>query len=100
MSSLFGDIYQELDVVFTDGRRLYIIECKAGNVNSEHIMKLQNITRYFGGIEGRAILASCFYPNNKIVRKKIDDSKNLKAVSGNNLFKQLEELIQSNESHT
>ena len=81
LSNLFGDTYQELDITFTDGRRLYVIECKAGNVNSEHVMKLQNIVRYFGGIEGRAILASCFYPKNKIVRKKIDDSKNLLSVS-------------------
>jgi Domain of unknown function (DUF1887) len=99
LSSLFGDTYQELDIAFTDGRRLYVIECKAGNVNSEHVMKLQNIVRYFGGIEGRAILASCFYPQNKIVRKKIDDSKNLKAVSGDNLFQQLESMIKSGGSH-
>ncbi|OQX00234.1 MAG: hypothetical protein BWK74_00005, partial [Desulfobacteraceae bacterium A6] len=99
LSSLLGDTYQELDIAFTDGRRLYVIECKAGNVNSEHVMKLQNIVRYFGGIEGRAILASCFYPQNKVVRKKIDDSKNLQAVSGNNLFQQLESMIQSGGSH-
>jgi len=99
LSSLFGDTYQELDITFTDGRRLYVIECKAGNVNSEHVMKLQNIVRYFGGIEGRAVLASCFYPKNKVVRKKIDDSKNLQSVSGNNLFKQLEEMIQSGGRH-
>lgn len=68
---------------------------KAGNVNSEHVMKLQNIVRYFGGIEGRAVLASCFYPKNGGVKgKKIDDSKNLQSVSGNSLFRQLEEMIQ------
>ncbi|MCS4533801.1 Card1-like endonuclease domain-containing protein [Neisseria montereyensis] len=99
LSNLFGDTYQELDIIFTDGRRLYVIECKAGNVNSEHVMKLQNIIRYFGGIEGRAILASCFYPKNKVVRKKIDDSKNLLSVSGNNLFRQLEEMIQPRGHH-
>lgn len=99
LSNLLGDTYQELDIAFTDGRRLYIIECKAGDVNSEHIMKLQNIVRYFGGIEGRAVLASCFPPKNKVVRKKIDDSQNLQSVSGNNLFKQLEEMIQYGERH-
>lgn len=99
LSNLFRDTYHELDITFTDGRRLYVIECKAGNVNSEHVMKLHNIVRYFGGIEGRAVLASCFYPNNKVVRKKIDDSKNLKSVSGNNLFRQLEEMIQPGGLH-
>ena len=99
LSNLFGDTYQELDITFTDGRRLYVIECKAGNVNSEHVMKLQNIVRYFGGIEGRAVLASCFYPKNKVVRKKIADSKNLQSVSGNSLFRQLEEMIQPGGRH-
>lgn len=95
LRSLLGTPYQELDIAFTDGRRLYIIECKAGNVNSEHLMKLQNIVRYFGGIEGRAVLASCFPPNNKVVRKKIDDSKNLHLISGNNLIMELEAIIKS-----
>lgn len=99
LSSLFGDTYQELDITFTDGRRLYVIECKAGNVNSEHVMKLQNIVRYFGGIEGRAVLASCFFPKNKVVRKKINDSKNLQLVLGNSLLKQLEEMIRPGGLH-
>ena len=99
LSNLFGDTYQELDITFTDGRRLFIIECKAGNVNSEHVMKLQNIVRYFGGIEGRAVLASCFSPSNNVVRKKIDESKNLQSVSGNKLFKKVEEMIQPGGRH-
>lgn len=88
-----GDAYQELDITFTDGRHLYVIECKAGSVNSEHIMKLQNIIRYLGGGEGRAVLASCFTPRHKVIFKKIDDAKNLHLVSGWNLFEQLEKLI-------
>ncbi len=96
LNTLFGNAYQEFDITFTDGRRLYVIECKAGNVKSEHVMKLQNIVRYFGGIEGRAVLASCFPPRNEVIRKKIDDSKNLQLASGKNLFRQLEEIIQAN----
>jgi len=100
LQGLFGNPYQEIDITFTDGRRLYVVECKAGyDVKSEHVMKLQNIVRYFGGIEGRAVLASCFYPKNKVVRKKIDDSKNLQLVSGSNLFRQLEEVIRSEGYH-
>ena len=95
LKSLFGDNYQEFDIAFTDGKRLYIMECKAGIVKSDHIMKLQNIIRDFGGIEGRAILASCFDPENKIIRKKIDDSKNLQVVFGDNYIKQLEAIIQT-----
>lgn len=97
LSSIFGDLYQELDITFTDGRRFYVIECKAGHVTSEHVMKLQNIVRHFGGIEGQAILASCIEIQSKVVKKKIDDSKNMRLIAGNNLFKQLEEMIQSDE---
>ena len=94
-----GDLYNELDIIFTDGRRLYIVECKAGSVKSEQIMKLQNIARYFGGAEGIAILASCFDPKNKIIKKKIDDSKNLHLVHGDNLLKQIERIIQGRGDH-
>ena len=98
-SNPFGDPYQELDITFTDGRRLYVIECKAGTVKTEHIMKLQNIVRYFGGVEGRGVLVYCSYPKSKVIRKKIDDSKNLRLASGNRLFRQVEELIQSGAGH-
>ena len=99
LSSLFADTYQEFDISFTDGRCLYVIECKAGNVNSEHVMKIQNIVRYFGGVEGKAILATCFSPKHKVVRKKIEDSKNLQLVSSDNMFKELEEIIQLGALH-
>lgn len=93
LRKLFGSTYQELDLVFTDGRRLYIVECKAGRVQSDHIMKLQNIVRYFGGIEGRGILASCFPPNNNVVNKKIDDSSNISLASGTNFFDEINAII-------
>jgi len=94
LRSLFGNPYQELDVVFTDGRRLYIVECKAGRlIKSDHIMKLQNIVRHFGGIEGRAILASCFPPDNKVVKKKIDDAYNIEPASGSIFFNQINAII-------
>ncbi len=99
LTNLFGNTYQELDITFTDGRRLYVIECKAGNVISDHVMKLQNIVRYFGGIEGRGILASCFSPKSKVVRKKINESKNLQSVSDRDLFKQLEEILKTGARH-
>ena len=93
LRSMFGDTYQELDIVFTDGKRLYIIECKAGNIKSEFVMKLQNIVRYFGGMEGKGIMATCFPPSSKIVQKKIDESYNMEIVSGQNLKNDLEFLF-------
>jgi len=82
LKDMFGDTYQELDITFTDGKKLYIVECKAGNIKSDYIMKLQNITKYFGGLKGQGILAACFPPSSKVVKKKILDSKNIKLVSG------------------
>ena len=77
IGSLKNDIYQELDIVFTDGKKLYIIECKSGSIKSEYIEKLKNLTLYYGGIESTGILASCFNITNKTIYKKINDSKNI-----------------------
>jgi hypothetical protein len=67
--------YNELDVVFTDGHALYIVECKAGKVTQEQVMKLQNLVRFYGGVEGRGIVACCFKPSSKSVQKKIKDAR-------------------------
>ena len=96
LKDMFGDTYQELDITFTDGKRLYIVECKAGNIKSEYIMKLQNITKYFGGLNGQGILAACFPSNNKVVKKKILDSKNIKLVSGQHFNKELINVLVDN----
>ena len=89
-------LYQELDITFTDGRALYIVECKSGGVKSDQIMKLQNIVRYFGGISGYGILACCFTPKNKVIHKKIEDSHNIYEVSGDYLFEQVKSIILKN----
>lgn len=52
---------QEIDVAFTDGYTLTLIECKAGKVFQEHIQKLENITRQIGGAMGRGILCAINY---------------------------------------
>lgn len=97
LRNIFGETYQELDITFTDGKKLYIVECKAGNVKSEYIMKLQNITKYFGGLKGQGILASCFPINNKIIKKKISDSKNIKLISGQDFNKELVNILVPNQ---
>lgn len=95
LKNMFGETYQELDIVFTDGKRLYIVECKAGNIKSEYVMKLQNIVKYFGGMEGKGILAACFPPSSKVVQKKIDDSSSIQSIHGQSLKSDLEFLLQS-----
>ena len=93
LKNVLGETYQELDLVFTDGRKLYIVECKAGTVKSDHVMKLQNIVRYFGGSEGKGILAACFPPPSKVTKKKIDDSSNIDLVSDEFLKENLGDLF-------
>jgi len=50
----------EFDCAFTDGKRLWLVECKAGNVKQEHIQKLENNLKTYGGIAARGILVSSF----------------------------------------
>jgi hypothetical protein len=51
---------QEFDCVFTDGKRLWIVECKAGPVRQEAIQKLENNVKLYGGVAARGILISSF----------------------------------------
>jgi hypothetical protein len=85
-------LYNELDVVFTDGYSLYVVECKAGDVTQEQVMKLQNLVRFYGGVEGRGIVASCFAPNTAAVQKKITDAR-LSLCSGRSFPEQLGALM-------
>ncbi len=54
--------FNEFDVLFTDGTRLYVVECKAGTIKSDHVVKLQNQARNLGGRIGQGILISPFKP--------------------------------------
>lgn len=90
--------YNELDIVFTDGYSLYIVECKAGNVTQEQIMKLQNLVRFYGGNEGRGIVACCFRPNTESVKKKIKDAR-LALCCGESFLEQLKTLMDGIAKH-
>jgi len=39
----------EFDYAFIDGKRLWLVECKAGNVKQEDVQKLENRVKTFGG---------------------------------------------------
>lgn len=92
--SSFGVEYNELDITFTDGYSLYIVECKAGNVTQEQVMKLQNLVRFYGGIEGRGIVACCAPPNTESAKKKIKDAR-LTLWSGPSLSEQIKTMMNS-----
>jgi hypothetical protein len=86
-------IYQEMDVVFTNGKRLFIVECKSGRPEIEHIEKLSTIVRYYGGIEGKGILAYSRTPDSDILEKKIKETPNVEIVSGDDLIEQIKKII-------
>ena len=62
-------------------------------------MKLQNLVRFYGGVEGRGILASCFPPNAESVKKKIQDAR-LMPWSGGLFLEQLKALMGSIATRT
>lgn len=69
----------EFDCVFTDGKRLWLVECKAGTVKQEHIQKLENNLKTYGGIAAKGILASSF-PIVSALEKRISSSTAIKAI--------------------
>lgn len=67
------DEYQELDVVFTEGRRLYVIECKSGRVQGVHLEKLSSVVRMYGGTGARGILCYRNARNKPLTNRNIID---------------------------
>lgn len=77
-------VRQEIDVVYTDGFSLVILECKAGRIKQEHIQKLENLRNVYSGAMGRGGVV-CINKSqmNKLVSSRITDSKNSAAFCGN-----------------
>lgn len=65
---------QEMDVAFTDGKRLFVIECKSGvKLFPEHVYKLRYIQQNYGGLNCVAILCSatdCTRDEADVVRQR------------------------------
>lgn len=70
--------FAELDGVFTDGKRLYIVECKAGAVRQECIQKLENNLKLYGGIAAQGCLFTSFPPTDNITKNRIGISTSIK----------------------
>ena len=85
--------YQEFDLMFTDGSRLYIVECKAGRVESRYVDKLNNETREYGGSSGRGFLVCCYPPADPAVAKRISECRTCRLVSGVDIAEQIRSAI-------
>ncbi len=68
-----GVDYQEFDIIFTDGYRLFIIECKSGGAKTEAVEKLANIRQRYGGINAICIVVTPF-EQNSIVKMKTKEN--------------------------
>lgn len=88
--------YQEFDVTCTDGYCLFVIECKSGKVESNHILKLSEITKHFGGTMGQGIMISSFRPSHPVIKQKSDDLMNLNWFFGNGVSGRLLKFFENN----
>jgi hypothetical protein len=85
----------EFDCAFTDGKRLWLVECKAGNVKQEHIQKLENNLKTYGGIAARGILVAAF-PLVPTLARRVRSSTSIRVVqAGDVRAEALERIIAS-----
>ncbi|MEI2785002.1 MAG: hypothetical protein V9E82_04765 [Candidatus Nanopelagicales bacterium] len=75
---------QEFDGAFTDGKRLWIVECKAGPVRQEAIQKLENNLKLYGGVAARGLLISSF-PLNEANKNRLGRLSAITAVQPDEL---------------
>lgn len=83
---------QEFDCAFTDGKRLWIVECKAGVVRQDAIQKLENNLRQYGGVAARGLFVSGL-PLNDANESRIDSIPSITAVHPDHLSTDMLRLI-------
>jgi hypothetical protein len=83
---------QEFDCAFTDGKRLWIVECKAGVVKQDAIQKLENNLRQYGGVAARGLFVSGL-PLNDANQSRIDSIPSITAVHPDHLSTDMLRLI-------
>lgn len=77
-------VAQEFDCIFTDGKRMWIVECKAGNVLQEAIQKLENNLRVYGGVASKGILVSSKQLN-RTQKTRVERSASITFIDPNEL---------------
>lgn len=83
---------QEFDCLFTDGKRLWMVECKAGPVKQEAIQKLENNLKHYGGVAARGILVSSF-PLTSANTKRLETLPAIMAVHPDHLTTEMLRII-------
>lgn len=75
-------LLQELDVSYTNGHELIIIECKAGQVKQDHIQKLENLSTRMGGTFGKGVLVAIDPPDETIRERMTMRGSRLSMICG------------------
>lgn len=82
----------EFDILFTDGKRLFEIECKSGKVDQTDITKLDSNANYFGGSEVCSILATIQDIKDNGMKAKLK-ALGITQIYGDKLSDKLEEIV-------
>ncbi len=69
-------VKNELDIVGTKNERLYIIECKSGNVKQDDINKIRNYKQIFGGSFCIPIIVTHHSPSKIMIEKMHENQIN------------------------
>jgi hypothetical protein len=88
--------HQEIDLLFTNGYNLFLIESKSGSVKQEHIQKLENLAARYGGAFGKGVLVSLFPPSYGSFPDRVRQSRNIACISGSAVVKLAERILTIN----
>jgi hypothetical protein len=56
--------------------------CKSGKVEANHVLKLSETAKHFGGVKGHGIMISSFRPPHPVIKQKSDDLINVEWFFG------------------
>ena len=78
------DTFSELDCTFSDGNRLWIVECKAGSIKQDAIQKLENNVRMYGGVSAKGLFVSALSPKG-VHKSRLENSTTITAIDPRHL---------------
>lgn len=86
--------YNEFDLLFTDGYKLYIVECKSTrNIKEDFIYKLDSNRSSYGGLSAVVILATSTAKPNETQKRRLKD-KGVKLIT-DNFAEKIEGILKS-----
>ena len=81
-------------LLFTDGYKLYIVECKSTrNIKEDFIYKLDSNRSSYGGLSAVVILATSTAKPNETQKRRLKD-KGVKLIT-DNFAEKIEEILKS-----